>query len=120
MHRCKIKPQPASSLIYPTKTKKSVTILKLRVAFQVRKQLEELLSRNGELSRANTELRHKITEVDYKNKELKDRILSQKSQIEHLTKVKKKQEETMDSFEARANFFICQKSENICINTMIL
>ena len=94
--------------------------MKSHVKFQVRKQLEELLSRNGELSRANTELRHKITEVDYKNKELKDRILSQKSQIEHLTKVKKKQEETMDSFEARANFFICQKSENICINTMIL
>ena len=82
--------------------------MKSHVKFQVRKQLEELLSRNGELSRANTELRHKITEVDYKNKELKDRILSQKSQIEHLTKVKKKQEETMDSFEVRTKFFISQ------------
>ena len=86
----------------------SIIILKSHATFQVRKQLEELLSRNGGLSRTNTELRHKITEVDYKNKELKDRILSQKSQIEHLTKVKKKQEETMDNFEVRTDFFICQ------------
>ena len=64
---------------------------------QIRKQLEELLSRNGELSRTNTELRHKITEVEYKNKELKDRISGLKSQVDHLSKVKKKHEETIDS-----------------------
>ena len=59
--------------------------------------MEELLSRNGELSRTNTELRHKITEVEYKNKELKDRISGLKSQVDHLTKVKKKHEKTIDN-----------------------
>ncbi len=67
----------------------------------MRKQLEELLSRNGDLSRTNTELRHRIMEVECKNKELKDRISSQKTQIEHLTKTKKKQEETIDGLRVR-------------------
>lgn len=67
------------------------------IFLQVRKQLEELLNKNGELSRTNTDLRHRVQELEFKNKEIKDKVSTQRLQIEHLTKIKKKQEDTMDS-----------------------
>ncbi len=64
---------------------------------QVRRQLEELLNKNGELSRTNTDLRHRVQELEFRNKEIKDKVSTQKLQIEHLNKIKKKQEDSMDS-----------------------
>ncbi len=63
----------------------------------MRKQLEDLLSRNGELSRANSELRHKLTEIEYQIKEQKEKVSSYKSHVEHMTRVRQKQDETIDS-----------------------
>lgn len=66
---------------------------------QVRRQMEELLAKNGELSRANTELRHKVTDLEYECKDQRQKMASQKSQVEHLTRVRQKQDESLHSMQ---------------------
>ena len=66
---------------------------------QVRKELEELLTKNGELARANTELRHKVTEQEYLSREQKEKIASQRSQIDHLTRIRQKQDDSLRSLQ---------------------
>ena len=65
----------------------------------MRKQLEDILSKNGELSRANGELRHRITELEYQMKEQRDKLSGQKRHVEHLTKIRQKQDKTIGNFE---------------------
>ena len=68
---------------------------------EVRKQLEDILNKNGELSRANGDLRHKITELEYQMKEQRDKLAAQKRHVEHLTKIRQKQDKTINSYEVR-------------------
>ena len=70
---------------------------------EVRRQLEDIVGKNGDLSRTNTDLRHKVTEFELQVKDQKDKISSQKHHIEHLCKIKKKQEETINSLQVRAS-----------------
>ncbi|ELT98464.1 hypothetical protein CAPTEDRAFT_74809, partial [Capitella teleta] len=65
----------------------------------VRRQLEESLSKNGSLSRANTELRHKITEQDLQLKEQRDKVSRLQGQVDHFGRVRKKHEESLSSVE---------------------
>ena len=65
----------------------------------MRKQLDDIISKNGDLSRANSDLRHKITEFEYTVKEQKEKMGRQRSQIEHLTKIRQKQEEAVNHVE---------------------
>lgn len=61
----------------------------------MRKQLEEIISKNGELSRANGELRHKITELEFQMKDQKEKLAKEKHHVDHLTKVRHKQDENI-------------------------
>ena len=63
--------------------------------------MEDIVSKNGELSRANSELRHKTTELQYQIKELRDKITSHKNHIDHLTRVRQKQDEALESMQVR-------------------
>ena len=65
----------------------------------VRRQLEDILAKNGELSRANSDLRHKITEMEYQLKEQVDKLAAQKRHIEHLTKIRQRQDKAIGSME---------------------
>ncbi|CAG2248086.1 unnamed protein product [Mytilus edulis] len=63
---------------------------------EVRKQNDNLSTRNMELVKANTELRHKMTENESQTKDLKDKIRDQKKRLEYLHKSKKDLEENSD------------------------
>ena len=65
----------------------------------VRRHLEEISGHNGELLRANSDLRHKISEMEQQLKERNGKISSYKHYIEHLHKIKKKQEEHIQSLQ---------------------
>ena len=80
----------------------------------VRKQLEDIISKNGDLSRTNTDLRHKVTDLDHQVKDHKDKISSQKHHIEHLVKIKKKQEETINSLQVNV-----KKSDSLLLSRPI-
>lgn len=49
-----------------------------------------------ELVKANTELRHKVSENDSHIKDLKDKIRDQKKRLEYLHRSKKEMEENSD------------------------
>ena len=76
------------------------------IFLQVRKQLDELVSKNGDLSRANTELRHQTTELEMQIKEMHDKMSGSKAHIEHLGKIRKKQEMTLDKMQVRY-YIVC-------------
>ncbi|XP_063410200.1 coiled-coil domain-containing protein 150-like isoform X5 [Mytilus trossulus] len=63
---------------------------------EVRKQNDNLSTRNMELVKANTELRHKMTENESQTKDLKDKIRDQKKRLEYLHKSKKDLEENSE------------------------
>jgi DNA repair exonuclease SbcCD ATPase subunit len=81
---------------------------------QFRHQLEQSLSKNGALSRANTELRHKVTELELSVKDQKDKISQLKNQVDHLGRIRSKQEQSLTSMQVRAAIFILPDG-NTCL-----
>ena len=75
--------------------------------------MEDLVSKNGDLSRTNSDLRHKITELEYNIKDQKEKISSQKSHIEHLSKVRQKQDETVESMKVSFRESNPKKKSNV-------
>ena len=65
----------------------------------MRRNLEEVLAKNGELSRANSDLRHRLSDVESQLKEQREKTTTHKRQVEHLNKVREKQTKTIRSLE---------------------
>ena len=57
--------------------------------------MEDSVSKNGELSRINSDLRHQVTELEYQVKDHKEKVAKVKSHAEHLTRIRQKQDQTI-------------------------
>lgn len=63
---------------------------------QIKKQNDNLQTRNMELVKANTDLRHKQSDSDNLIQNLKDKVSEQKKRIEYLNRSKKDLEENSE------------------------
>ena len=83
---------------------------------QIRKQNDNLSTRNMELVKANTELRYKATDYENQVKEHKDKIRDQKKKLEYLHRSKKDLEENSEKVRVRQYFLIddCSRFSLIC------
>ncbi|XP_062594271.1 coiled-coil domain-containing protein 150-like isoform X2 [Saccostrea cucullata] len=68
----------------------------LRDIAEIKKQNDNLQTRNMELVKANTELRHKHSETETLIQNLKDKVSEQKKRIEYLNRSKKDMEDSSD------------------------
>lgn len=66
--------------------------------FQIKKQSDNLQSRNMELVKANTELRHKASDLENMLRDQKEKFSDQKRKNEYLIKSKKALEENMEKY----------------------
>ena len=55
--------------------------------------MDNCLSRNAEMTKQNTTLKHQVGELETDLKEAKVKMSSQRSHIEHLTKMRRRQDE---------------------------
>ncbi len=75
--------------------------------FQARKNNDEVTAKNGELARVNTDLRHKVNDLEFQVKQQKDKISSIKTQTEHLQKIRQKQDLALDGYKVGRNWVVC-------------
>lgn len=68
---------------------------------QIKKQNDNLQTRNMELVKANTDLRHKQSDSDNLIQNLKDKVSEQKKRIEYLNRSKKDLEENSERMKVR-------------------
>lgn len=68
---------------------------------QIKKQNDNLQTRNMELVKANTDLRHKQSDSDNLIQNLKDKVSEQKKRIEYLNRSKKDMEENSERMKVR-------------------
>lgn len=57
--------------------------------------------KNGELSQSNSELRHKVIEMEYTVNDMKEKWLKQRHHLEHMLKSKKQVEENLEKMKVR-------------------
>ncbi|GFO30928.1 coiled-coil domain-containing protein 150-like [Plakobranchus ocellatus] len=67
---------------------------------EVRKQCENLSSRNQELVRSNTELRQRMADVEREKEEMRSKVAGQRHKLEYLHKAKKQVEDNLNKMKA--------------------
>ncbi|XP_077998846.1 coiled-coil domain-containing protein 150-like [Glandiceps talaboti] len=67
---------------------------------ELRKNYDDTVSKVSDLSKANTELRHKVVDVEQQSNRYKERIRSMKAQLEHYQKNKKSNEDMGEKLKA--------------------
>lgn len=78
-----------------------------KLVLQIKKQNDNLQTRNMELVKANTDLRHKQGDSENMIQNLKDKVSEQKKRIEYLNRSKKEMEENSERMKVKRTCISC-------------
>lgn len=78
-----------------------------KLVLQIKKQNDNLQTRNMELVKANTDLRHKQGDSENMIQNLKDKVSEQKKRIEYLNRSKKEMEENSERMKVKRTCICC-------------